>query len=143
MIQYRFQTRRGLSSALPDALPYELVLATDTNKLYAGQVGGGLVLVSGGGATKTVVKKTANYTAAGGEFVEVDSSAGPVTITLPKSSDNASKEISVKKISADSNLVTVARSNTDLVEFDTSVSFDMQGLTLDFIADGVTAWGIE
>ena len=54
---------------------------------------------SNGASNVNVVLKTANYNAVAGDFIEVDTSGGPVTITLPLSSANARATITVKKIS--------------------------------------------
>jgi hypothetical protein len=94
----------------------------------------------GGGDDMNVVTKTSNYTAVASDFILVDSSSGPVTITIPSASANADKRISVKKISSDGNMVTLARSGSDLLEFDTSITFNSQGVCVDLISDGVSSW---
>jgi SPP1 family predicted phage head-tail adaptor len=87
-----------------------------------------------------VVTITANYAAVAGDFILVDTTAGPITVTIPLSAGNGGKVISVKKISADANLVTCARSGADLLEFDTSITFDAKGVSAELEADGVAAW---
>ena len=99
---------------------------------------------TGGGDDMNVVTKTSNYTASANDFVLVDSSAGPVTITIPLASANANKRISVKKISSDSNMVTVTRSGSDHLEIsDTTLTFDTQGVSIDLISDGVSKWVLD
>lgn len=59
--------------------------------------------------------KTANYTAAFGELVLVDASAGPVTITLPTITANGQR-IAVKRVdNTPANLVTVATSGGNTI----------------------------
>jgi hypothetical protein len=90
-----------------------------------------------------VVEVSASYVAIAGDSVLVDSSAGNVTITLPLSAANGDRGITVKKISSDAHLVTVAASGSDDVEDDTSVSFDAPNTSIDFLADGISSWVIE
>jgi hypothetical protein len=95
---------------------------------------------TGGGDDMNVVEKSSNYTAVANDFVLVDSSSGPVTITIPLAGSNANKRISVKKVSSDGNLVTLARTGADELEFDTSITFDDQGVSVDLISDGISSW---
>jgi hypothetical protein len=92
------------------------------------------------GDDMNVVEKSSNYSAVANDFVLVDSSAGPVTITIPAASANANKRISVKKVSSDGNMVTLARTASDLLEFDTSITFDDKGVSVDLISDGISSW---
>jgi hypothetical protein len=95
---------------------------------------------AGSGDYMNVVEKSSSYSAVANDFVLVNSSAGPVTITIPASSANANKRITVKKVSSDGNMVTLARTGSDLLEFDTSITFDDQGVSVDLIADGISSW---
>jgi hypothetical protein len=96
-----------------------------------------------GGDVMNVVTKSSNYTAVANDFVLVDSTSGPVTITIPSAAANANKRISVKKISSDANMVTLARSGSDLLEFDTSITFSDRGVAVDLISDGASSWDLS
>lgn len=57
--------------------------------------------------------KTGAYTAAAGEMVMVDATAGPITITLPAAVFGT--RISVKKLDASANVVTIAAAGSDTI----------------------------
>lgn len=64
----------------------------------------------------TIKRVTANYTVlVTDDIVYVDSTAGPITITLPAVSV-ATKPVIIKKITSDANIVTVAPNGTDQIE---------------------------
>jgi hypothetical protein len=68
------------------------------------RVGGGS---TGAGLPSTIVTKTSAYTAASGDFVEADTSTVGFTVTLP-SAPAVGALVAVKKISADTNTLTIA-----------------------------------
>jgi hypothetical protein len=96
----------------------------------------------GGFAGWNTVVKTGTYVAVAGDMVLADTSGGGFTVTLPLSSTNKNLSIRVKKISSDSNTVTVARSGADAIDGQTSQTFNSQYTDLEAIADGGVNWWI-
>ncbi len=97
---------------------------------------------SNGASNLNVVKKTSNYNAVAGDFIEVDTSGGPVTITLPLSSANARATITVKKISTDSNVLTIACSGSDTIDTQATQTTTVPQTAVESLADGVASWRI-
>lgn len=84
------------------------------------------------GVSWTAVPKTANYTAASGDYVEVNASAGPVTITVPVANGTI---VGVKKTDASANHVIVAGAS-GTVDGDPNAQLVGQWTAALFIADG-------
>lgn len=101
----------GTYTAHTDAL---FIATDDPYNVYQGngtswdQIGS----LSGGGTSQTFVSVTANYTAADGDAVLVDTSAGDVTITLPSVADAV---VDVKLTDA-TNQATIATPNTETID---------------------------
>ncbi len=96
--------------------------------------------VGSGGGTN-IVTKTADYTAKAGDVVLCDTSAGGFTVTIPLSASNKSKAITVKKKSADSNVLTIAASGSDSLDtFGATITTNQPGTALDFLGDGTATW---
>lgn len=89
---------------------------------------------SGGGYT--AVAKSANYTAAPGNFVVCDASAGGFTITLPAPSNGAM--VRVKKVDNTANAVLVVPPSGH-IDNSASASINTQWQSNDFLSDG-TKW---
>lgn len=71
-----------------------------------------------------------------GNLLQVDTSGGVVTITLPDSSGvSTDMRIAVAKMTADGNVVTVTRSGTDTVNGTTSFNLTAQYEVVNFILD--------
>ncbi len=87
-----------------------------------------------------VISKTSTYAAVAGDVVLANTTGGGFTITLPASGSNKNLSIRVKKISSDSNVVTVSRSGSDLIDGQTTQTFTSQWTNIEIIADGVTNW---
>jgi len=85
----------------------------------------------------TVKNISANYTAADGEALAVDASAGAVTITLPSPSNGA--RVRVKKTDASSNTVTVQPSGTETIDGASSHTISQKNEAYEYISDG-TNW---
>lgn len=68
-----------------------------------------------GGGGWTYASKTANYTAAVGEFVNVDATSGNITITLPTASGQSGQRIGVRKSDSGSNTVTVDGNSAETI----------------------------
>jgi hypothetical protein len=80
-----------------------------------------------------VVTKSALYTAAAGDYILADVSGGPFTITLPALSNGA--QVSVKKIDASANAVTISAT----IDGQSSYSISTQWESQDFLR-GDTQW---
>lgn len=91
---------------------------------------------------KTTVKTT-TYTAVAGDMILADTSGGGFTITLPLSSANKNLGVRVKKISSDSNVVTIGRTSADLIDGQATQFFTRQYTDVEVTADGGTNWWIS
>lgn len=103
----------------------------------AGSVAGG-----GGGLAFTAKHVTNNYTANNGEWVFIDLTAGPVTITAPAPVNGGA--FTVKKVDASNNNVTVVvpSGNIDGYMVNWSFAATDRGISQDFISDG-TNWYLD
>lgn len=132
-----------MAAALADAAVTKAKLSATggTSGQLLGTDGSILQWVSPGGITPTGIK-TANYTAAAGEFVPVDTTSGPVTITLPAAPvDGAMVDV---KLIAGTNPVTVTRGGTatfDIAGGPTSLTLSTVGVgVLVRFAFGISVW---
>ncbi len=92
--------------------------------------------------TMATSTKTSNYTISGTDVVVfANATSGNVTITLPTASSNAGYRFYVKRIDSSANTCTIARSGADTIDGQTSVSLDLQYMSLTVISDG-SAWYI-
>ena len=86
--------------------------------------------------------KTSNYTITGTDVVIfANATSGNVTITLPTASSNAGYRFYVKRIDGSGNTCSVARSGSDTIDGQTSISLDLQYTSLTVVSDG-SAWYI-
>jgi hypothetical protein len=86
--------------------------------------------------------QTSTYTAVAKDMVLANTSGGGFTVTLPLSSANKNLSIRVKKTSSDSNTVTVGVSGSDLIDGQSTQTFNSQYTDLEAIADGSGNWWI-
>jgi hypothetical protein len=82
------------------------------------------------------LRVTSNQGANPWDYLEVDTSGGPVTITMPLALSNPDTCIGIKKISSDTNAVTIALSGGDTIEV---ASITTQNVAYYFGSDGVVA----
>ena len=83
----------------------------------------------------SVTSVTANYTiSANDSIILVDATGGAITITLPIALESEQKRITVKKLDASANIVTVARQGTSLIDGATTKMLITQYATADFTA---------
>jgi len=87
----------------------------------------------GGGTSINVLSKSANFTAADGDFILVDASGGAFNVTLP--TPTSGSKVSVKKIDASANAVTIVGTIDNLVNDAVSAQWD----SMDYLANG-TQW---
>ena len=86
--------------------------------------------------------KTSNYTITGSDVVVfANATSGNVTITLPTASANAGYRFYVKRIDGTGNNCTVARSGSDTIDGQASISLDLQYTSLTLVSDG-SVWYI-
>jgi hypothetical protein len=86
--------------------------------------------------------KTSNYTITGTDVVIfANATSGNVTITLPTASSNAGYRFYIKRIDGSGNTCSVARSGSDTIDGQTSISLDLQYTSLTVVSDG-SAWYI-
>lgn len=91
--------------------------------------------------TPNVVSKSANYNASINDVVLCDTSGGGFTVTLPDATASLGGVVTVKKMSSDSNTLTISRLGADTVEGATTAAFTVQYTSLSLIAFG-TNWDI-
>jgi hypothetical protein len=95
-----------------------------------------------GDATLATATKTSGYTITGTDVVIfANASTGSVAITLPTASSFAGYRFYVKRTDSSANSCTVARSGTDTIDGQTSISLDIQYTCLTLVSDG-SAWYI-
>jgi hypothetical protein len=84
--------------------------------------------------------KTANYTAASGEFVLANAAAGGFTVTLP-ASPATGRSVRVKKTDGTTNVVTVVGQGGTTIDGDANATLIAKGYGGEFVFDG-TNWQI-
>lgn len=115
-------------------------------RLAAGADGKTLRVASGlpawSDATLATATKTSSYTITGTDVVIfANATSGNVTITLPTASSFASYRFYVKRTDGAGNTCSVARSGSDTIDGQTSISLDTQYTSLTLVSDG-SAWYI-
>lgn len=92
-----------------------------------------------GGGGMTMTSKNSDYTAVDGDYILLDLSSGPITITTPAPVQGA--VFSVKKLDASFNNVTVVPSSGNIDGYLITYSFPSfdQGISQDFMSNG-TNW---
>jgi hypothetical protein len=115
-------------------------------RLAAGADGKTLRVASGlpawSDATFSTATKTSNYTITGTDVVIfADATSGNVTITLPTASANAGYRFYVKRIDASANTCSVARSGSDTIDGQTSITVGSQYDSYTVVSNG-TLWYI-
>lgn len=96
----------------------------------------------GGGMSVTVTNVMTNYTPVIGDFVLADTSANPITITMPSATNNMGKQISCRIMSS-SNLLTIAPVAGDTINGESSIGLSIAGNAVDMISDGFTNWWVK
>jgi hypothetical protein len=93
-------------------------------------------------ATLATSTKTSNYTISGTDVVVfANAGSGNVTITLPTASANAGYRFYVKRIDGSGNTCAIARSGSDTIDGQASISLDLRYTSLTVVSDG-SAWYI-
>ncbi|MFA5004290.1 MAG: hypothetical protein WC498_03390 [Candidatus Saccharimonadales bacterium] len=115
-------------------------------RLPAGSAGKSLHVASGLPAwsdnTFTTSTKTTSYSISTNDTaIFANATTGNVTITLPTASGVAGYRFYIKRIDNSANTCSVARSGTDTIDGQTSLSLDLQYTALSVVSDG-SAWYI-
>lgn len=93
-------------------------------------------------ATLATATKSSNYTiSATDTIIFANAGSGNVTISLPTASANAGYRFYVKRVDSSGNTCAVARTGTDTIDGQASISLDLQYTSLTIASDG-TAWYI-
>jgi hypothetical protein len=110
-------------------------------RLAAGATGKTLRVASGlpawSDATFATSTKTSNYSITGTDVVVfADATSGNVTITLPTASANAGYRFYVKRIDNSGNTVSIARSGSDTIDGQTSITIAAQYDSYTVVSNG-------
>lgn len=89
----------------------------------------------------TVVSKTTNYVTTYDEFVNCDTTLGGFSVTLPTAIAASGKMLTVRKTSADLNLVTVLTVGGQLINGSSTLEIVGQYTAIVLISDGVN-WAV-
>jgi hypothetical protein len=93
-------------------------------------------------ATLATSTKTSDYTITGTDVVIfADATSGNVTISLPTAASNSGYRFYVKRIDNSGNTCSVARSASDTIDGQTSVSLNLQYTSMTIVSNG-SAWYI-
>jgi len=88
-----------------------------------------------------VTSVTAAYTAnVNDSFIKVDATAAPVTITLMLASSGKEKRLTIKKIDASANAVTVDGSGSETIDDAATVALSSQYDSVSIMSDGTEWW---
>ena len=86
--------------------------------------------------------KTANYTlTANDDIIQVDTSGGPVTVTLPTASGNAGRTYAVKLQTA-GQAMTIATAGAETINGETDLVLDEAGQAVRLVSDGANWQGV-
>lgn len=103
--------------------------------------------VSSANAYEPYNAKTANFTAATGNYYSVDTSSGAVTATLPLISSTTLGEKIIIKLKAGTNLLNISRAgSSDTIEGSTSINLTDSGIpgqSVILVSDGSGTWEIN
>ena len=98
--------------------------------------------LSVGNINQMILYVSGNITATVNQYVFANTVAGNITVTLPASLGNTSLLTRVKKISSDTNFITVNTTGSDLVDANSSITFETPMTSLTFVADGINKWWV-
>lgn len=117
----------------------------DTRVSLTAAIGGGIAAGSGstaGGTTLNTIQVNNDYTVQSGiDFVAVDASSGPVSITMPPASDGERK-IHVKKIDSSAFKVTVVPDGADTIDGYAGFEIPFQNNSYIFVSNDANTWWV-
>ena len=90
--------------------------------------------------TNQVVNKSTTYSAALGDVILCTTTSAGFTVTLPSASTSTNRSVSVKKITGDSNIVTVVGSGTDKIDNQTNLLINSLNTAVTLWCDGTGWW---
>jgi hypothetical protein len=120
---------------------------------YSGTTGGGantpqwLPIITGGGgsggiANVYVIEISGNYDASAWDYIEADTSSGALTVSFPAADSNPNTIIAAKKMSSDTNVVSLAANAGDTIEQLSVFSISSLNDAYIFVSDGVSNWAV-
>jgi hypothetical protein len=115
----------------------------DSASISFNVLGSNISLTAGSGGSgfpTRFVTVTSAYIAVAGDFVLCDTSAGGFTVTMPLSTSNAKRNICVKKVSLDVNVLTLATSGSDTIDLQSTQIVTQQNTAVLMVADGSAEW---
>jgi len=132
---------QGAGITTPFALPSLESTKTPINySLFA------FLYASAGGSSSpdlwSTITVTSDHSATRNQMILCDTSSNPLTVTLPLASININRQISIKKISNDSNSVTISATGSDLVDGLTDIGLKTENSSITTISNG-SAWYIR
>lgn len=93
---------------------------------------------TGGGASITWTRKTANYTAVNGDRIIADTSGGSFVITLPATPSLGDVIVIADGNNWQTNTLNVARNGATIEGFSEDLQLDIPGIRVDLVYDGTT-----
>lgn len=78
---------------------------------------------------------SANHTAAAGEIVLVDASAGDITVTLPPSSGEISNRIIIKRVDSSLNFVSIDGDSAETIDDELTQQLTVQWESITIVSD--------
>jgi hypothetical protein len=100
------------------------------------------VVVAGKGSIQVnVVSRTSNYTAVPGDTIFCNTTAGGFTVTLPSAAANLATQITIKKVSTDGKILTIATTGGETIDGSTSLLIQ-DAWTSVTLVNGPSSWFI-
>jgi len=100
------------------------------------------VAVAAGTTGVTVRNISASWSAAAGDCDLVSTAGGNLTCTFPMASASVDGEITVCKVSSDTNTITIVGSGGDTIRSGASLTIQYQFSSATFISNGVNGWDL-
>jgi hypothetical protein len=97
---------------------------------------------AGVGSGYTVRNISTNWSAADGDCDLVSTASGNLTGTFPSAANNVDGEITVCKVSGDTNTITIVGSAGDTIRSGASLTIQYQFSSATFISNGVNGWDL-
>ncbi len=104
------------------------------------------IISGGGGAGEIsnvfVTEQVGNFAANPWDYVLMDTTAGASIVTLPLTASNPNLFIIVKKVSSDTNTVTLVGTGSDTIEGASSLVLSLPESSVQITSDGVSNWDV-
>ena len=116
----------------------ELALNYTDGKLFYKTASNTIAEISGAGGSVSWIKKTTNYTAAVGEKIIADTTAGTFTITLPATPATGDSVTIADGNDWSTTNLTVSRNSSTIEGLSENLTLDIKGIQVEFVYDGAT-----